>query len=109
MLPGPQQASPRTKQKGFFEGFENRRLKALLGTPRAASDRYNFLQIILPEGEIMDRAKYLEDQVVRSERLARSAMDKLTVDRLMEFASDCRSELSALLSEESRGHPAIAL
>ena len=52
----------------------------------------------------MDRAAYLKDQVSRAERLARSVTDKLTTERLMAFAADCRTELKALLSSEPQNH-----
>jgi len=44
------------------------------------------------EGGIMARYEYLVDQAERAERLARNAMDSLTVERLKAFAADCRKQ-----------------
>ena len=41
----------------------------------------------------MTRIEYLHDQAIRAERLARNALDELTIDRLTAFAAECRAEL----------------
>lgn len=37
----------------------------------------------------------LEDQADRAERLARTGMDSLTVERLRAYAKECRSQIAA--------------
>ncbi len=44
----------------------------------------------------MARITYLEDQIALAERLARSVLDALTVERLQAYAADCRRQLAAL-------------
>jgi hypothetical protein len=44
----------------------------------------------------MSRVEYLKEQIARCERLARSVMDEITVERLMTFAAQCRKELAVL-------------
>ena len=44
----------------------------------------------------MSRVEYLKEQIARCERLTRSIMDEMTVERLMAFAAQCRKELAAL-------------
>jgi hypothetical protein len=44
----------------------------------------------------MARITYLEAQIARAERLARSILDTLTVERLQAYAADCRRQLAAL-------------
>jgi hypothetical protein len=44
----------------------------------------------------MSRVEYLKEQIARCERLARSIMDEMTVQRLMTFAAQCRNELAVL-------------
>jgi len=39
---------------------------------------------------------HLEDQARRAERLARSILDAVTVERLTAFAAECREKLRAL-------------
>ena len=41
----------------------------------------------------MTRTEYLHDQARRAERLAKTALDSLTIDRLTAFAAECRAEL----------------
>ena len=50
----------------------------------------------------VQRIEYLQDQVIRAERLATPALDKLTVERLCAFAEDCRKQISALSRGSSR-------
>jgi predicted nucleic acid-binding protein len=58
------------------------------------------LQIISPEGEVMSKIEYLQQQAARAERLAKDVLDKLTVERLQSFAAECRKQAKAL--EENR-------
>ncbi len=44
----------------------------------------------------MSRVEYLKEQIARCERLTRSIMDEMTVQRLMTFAAQCRKELAVL-------------
>ena len=46
----------------------------------------------------MAQIDYLEDQIARAERLARSVLDTLTTERLQAYAADCRRQLAALQS-----------
>src|SRR5262245_6030510 len=48
------------------------------------------------ETQVMTRTEYLQDQVERAERLATSALDPLTLDRLKGFAAECRKALDGL-------------
>jgi phytoene/squalene synthetase len=62
----------------------------------AGLERSNLPQIVLAEGVTMTDIQYLRYQASRAERLARSVMDTLTVDRLQAFAADCRAQAEAL-------------
>jgi hypothetical protein len=73
-----------------------------LGKIAASAELRNFLQIVPAEDATMSRIEYLQDQVIRAERLATPALDKLTVDRLCAFAEDCRKQISALSRGSSR-------
>jgi hypothetical protein len=57
----------------------------------------------------MTTMEYLLDQVTRAERLAKHALDVLTVNRLASFAAECREELKGLdgakVTPESAGLP----
>jgi hypothetical protein len=44
----------------------------------------------------MSRVEYLKEQIARCERLTRSIMDEMTVQRLTTFAAQCRKELAVL-------------
>jgi hypothetical protein len=44
----------------------------------------------------MNRIEYLQHQAARAERLAKNVMDALTVQRLQEFAAECRKQIKAL-------------
>ena len=48
----------------------------------------------------MTDIQYLRYQATRAERLARSVMDTLTVDRLQAFAADCRAQAEALIAAQ---------
>jgi hypothetical protein len=41
----------------------------------------------------MSKIKYLQEQAARAERLAKTVMDALTVQRLQSFAADCRQQI----------------
>ena len=43
----------------------------------------------------MARIDYLNDQILRAERLAKSILDELMAARLRAFAAECRAELAA--------------
>jgi hypothetical protein len=62
-----------------------------LGMEEAISEQSNLPQIVSPEGEEMDR-RYVE-QAARAERLAREMTDKLTIERLLAYAAECRAKL----------------
>jgi flagellar biosynthesis/type III secretory pathway chaperone len=61
-------------------------------------ERSILLQIVWAEGNTMAQIAYLEDQIARAERLARSVLDRLTTERLQAYAADCRRQLAALRS-----------
>ncbi len=44
----------------------------------------------------MNKIEYLQAQAARAERLAKNVMDALTVERLLSFAAECRSQIKAL-------------
>ena len=44
----------------------------------------------------MSRVEYLKEQIARCERLARSIMDEITVERLMGLSAQFREELAVL-------------
>jgi hypothetical protein len=44
----------------------------------------------------MNRLQYLEDQIMRAERLERSITDPLTMERLRQYAAECRREIERL-------------
>jgi hypothetical protein len=54
------------------------------------------LQIISPEGETMTKIQELQAQAARAERLARSIVDGITIERLLAFAAECRARVCAL-------------
>ncbi|MGY3447526.1 MULTISPECIES: hypothetical protein [unclassified Bradyrhizobium] len=43
---------------------------------------------------------HLKDEADRAERLARTAMDPLTVERLRAFAAECRSRIASERRED---------
>ena len=53
----------------------------------------------------MTRMEYLLDQVTRAERLAKHALDALTVNRLASFAAECRQEPKDLHAADSTPDP----
>lgn len=71
-------------------------LYSSLGKNRAPKERSNLLQIISPEGEAMSKIEYLQQQAARAERLARSIVDAVTVQRLQAFAAECRTQAKTL-------------
>lgn len=60
------------------------------------------LQIISAEGETMSKIEYLQQQAARAERLARSIVDAVTVQRLQAFAAECRTQAKALDGPQAR-------
>ena len=44
----------------------------------------------------MTKMQELKEQVARAERLANSILDRITVERLQAYASDCRKQLGVL-------------
>ena len=48
----------------------------------------------------MSKIEYLQQQAARAERLAKDVLDKLTVERLQAFATECRKQAKAI--DESR-------
>ncbi len=44
----------------------------------------------------MTKFQYLQEQAARAERLARSILDAVTVERLQAFAVECRARAQAL-------------
>jgi hypothetical protein len=44
----------------------------------------------------MNKIQHLQDQAARAERLARNALDTLTVERLSAFAAECRQQIDLL-------------
>lgn len=67
-----------------------------LGMNGASTERSNLLQIISPKGEPMNEVEYLLEQAARAERLARSILDTVTVERLQAFAAECRTQVKIL-------------
>lgn len=51
----------------------------------------------------MTRIAYLEDQIARAERLARSILDTLTAERIQAYAADCRRQLAVLRGPRAPG------
>jgi hypothetical protein len=50
----------------------------------------------------MSRIQYLKEQAARAERLARSMLDTVTVERLQAFAAECRSEAKILEEPQAK-------
>jgi hypothetical protein len=44
----------------------------------------------------MTKLQYLQEQAARAERLARSILDTVTVERLQAFAAECRAKAETL-------------
>ena len=44
----------------------------------------------------MHKVEYLLEQAARAERLARSILDAVTVERLQAFAAECRTQAKVL-------------
>jgi hypothetical protein len=49
----------------------------------------------------MTRTKHLQEQAARAERLARSILDTVTVERLQAFAAECRAQAQTLEEPEA--------
>ncbi|GLH76204.1 hypothetical protein SSBR45G_11120 [Bradyrhizobium sp. SSBR45G] len=50
----------------------------------------------------MSRLTDLEDQIARAERLERTVGDTLTIERLRQFAAECRREREGLTGPDRR-------
>jgi hypothetical protein len=62
----------------------------------ASSERSNSPQIISEiEDKVVKRIEYLKEQAAKAERLARSVVDAVTVQRLMNYAAECRAEVAS--------------
>ena len=48
----------------------------------------------------MHKIEYLLEQAARAERLARTILDTVTVERLQAFAAECRAQAKALNGTE---------
>jgi hypothetical protein len=48
------------------------------------------------EGWAMTKLQHLQEQAARAERLARSILDTVTVERLQAFAAECREKAKTL-------------
>jgi hypothetical protein len=48
----------------------------------------------------MTRIQELQDQAARAERLARSILDAVAVERLLAFAAECRQQIQALTEHQ---------
>jgi hypothetical protein len=48
----------------------------------------------------MSKIEYLQEQAARAERLAKTVMDALTVQRLQSFAAACRQEIKTQAENE---------
>lgn len=53
----------------------------------------------------MSKLEHLLQQAERAERLSKTILDTLTVDRLQAFAADCRAQASALPNEQPTSSP----
>ena len=63
----------------------------------ASRERTHSSQIVLEnKGWVMTRFQYLQEQAARAERLARSILDAVTVERLQAFAAECRANAKTL-------------
>ena len=49
----------------------------------------------------MTKVQELQEQAARAERLARSILDNITIDRLLAFAAECRQQIGMLTNGES--------
>jgi hypothetical protein len=50
----------------------------------------------------MTEFQYLQEQAARAERLARSVLDTMTVERLQAFAAECRAKAKTLNEREPK-------
>ena len=53
----------------------------------------------------MNQIQHLQEQAARAERLARNALDTLTVERLSAFAAECRHQIELLAEEPDADGP----
>jgi len=50
----------------------------------------------------MTKLQYLQEQAARAERLARSILDTVTVERLQTFAAECRAKANTLEEPQTK-------
>ncbi len=50
----------------------------------------------------MTELQYLQEQAARAERLARSILDTVTVERLLAFAAECREKAELESAREAK-------
>lgn len=50
----------------------------------------------------MTELQYLQEQAARAERLARSILDAVTVERLLAFAAECRENAKRESAREAK-------
>ena len=78
----------------------------LLGKNGASLERNKSLQIISEtEGRVMSKLEHLLQQAARAERLSKAILDRLTVERLQLFASQCRAQAETLEIEQQASSP----
>jgi hypothetical protein len=78
------------------DGLSSGLSEASLSASRARRHRFfPFFLIATALGWVMSRIEYLKEQTAKAERLARSVVDAVTVERLMAFAAECRAEVNA--------------
>ncbi|BBZ97219.1 hypothetical protein ABIE85_003998 [Bradyrhizobium diazoefficiens] len=53
----------------------------------------------------MNTIQYLEDQAARAERLAKRITDTLTIEKLLAFADERRSEIEVIAGKYRRAQP----
>ena len=49
----------------------------------------------------MTKVQELQEQAARAERLARSILDTVTVERLLAFAAECRHQIQTLTEPQA--------
>jgi hypothetical protein len=88
----------KTRQRDLAHGFN----PAFTWTG-ASPERTRSPQIVWEiEGWVMTEFQYLQEQAARAERLARSVLDTMTVERLQAFAAECRAKAKTLNEREPK-------
>jgi hypothetical protein len=64
------------------------------------NDRIRFKLSLKSTGCIMTEFQYWQEQAARAERLARSILDAVTVERLRAFAAECRAKANLVDAPE---------